>query len=126
VLAEDVTTLVYGPRAVPAGPGARSARGAVAGDYAEVEDVLRRACFLDLTKDCRSRKVLLAPRRTERRKAGRGPGEPPSSLLAEGLACDARFAGVSCSVAGGCELSGYAPESFGTRGLTRRMLRSKV
>jgi DNA-3-methyladenine glycosylase len=42
-----------------------------------LETICRMGMTLDLTSVARSRRVLLAPRGTERRKADRGPGEPP-------------------------------------------------
>jgi DNA-3-methyladenine glycosylase len=82
---------------------------------------------LDLTSLARTRKVLLAPRGTERRKAGRDPGSHQGNLLPEALrVCStSRADGGLFVVAGGSQRRqrfGKLPETE----LTRRNLSRKV
>jgi DNA-3-methyladenine glycosylase len=73
-LTDDPSVSVYRP-AKP------RARAGINIRMSRLEIVWRLGKTLDLTRVARSRRVLLAPRGTERRKAGPGPGEPPGNLL---------------------------------------------
>jgi hypothetical protein len=70
--------------------------------YAAVAVGLGRPATPDLTRDCSGRKVQLALRGTERRKAVRDPGSHLAALQPGVFASNAGLAEVRCWRLGGC------------------------